>query len=173
MVSAIHTVVYRALAKCFRSTFFYSAVQQAVNNCVTVPHSVDTVTTSMMNVSAFTVLVAKFIQHKSEKGFVEKAKIEDGFNKLTEAAAEKKIKMVDWIPTKDVDTARSPRPLTNISNDKNTSPGAYGTTMFLEASDASRYTTRLQKRKTRLHRSDRRHRSPKPQTHTRYHLIPA
>lgn len=104
----IQTVVTRALAKGFRSAGFYSEVANAVHNCVSEPPSVDVVSAKLVDSHSFTVPPETFVKQEVEKNSLDKSKMERRFVKIGEVVEEKNNKVENQIPTKRVDTARSP-----------------------------------------------------------------
>lgn len=62
--------------------------------------SVDTVATSMINTTPFTMPVVKFIKHEVEKSPLEKAKMGELFKKLSKTVEEKDTNVKDGITTK-------------------------------------------------------------------------
>lgn len=64
-------------------------MQKSVHKCLAESQSVDVVATRMIYAPAFTVPVIKFTEHEVEKGSLDRAKIEEQFNRLTEAVDEK------------------------------------------------------------------------------------
>lgn len=124
VISVIQTVVSRSLVNLFRSVAFYLALEGAVHKCVSEPPSFDAVATRMIDASAFVVPVAKFIKKEFKRSSLDKAKIEERFNKMAETVMEEKISEEDGILTKRMDSAQSKSPPTDISGDKKTSPNA-------------------------------------------------
>lgn len=95
VVSVSQTVVSRALTEGFQSTAFYYSVQKAVQKSVAEHQNVDVILTGRIDAPAYTVQAPKSIKREVEKGFLEKTKIEESFNKLTEAVEEMKIRIED------------------------------------------------------------------------------
>lgn len=149
VVSMLQTVVNRAVDKGFRSVAFYLTVEKAVHKSVPEPQSVDTVTTMLINSPAFTVLVVEFIKHKVEKSSVDKARIEEQPNKLSETVHDKQMKIEEGILTEKVDAARSLNPPKDISDDSKTSPKTYTTASALDELEIRLHHTRSLKRRRR------------------------
>lgn len=91
----IKNVVQRILAKNFRSAFFYSAVQGAVQQCVSELYRFDAVATRLNDAPTFTLSVTKFVKDEIEKASLEKVKMEKEFDKLAEVVREKSTKVED------------------------------------------------------------------------------
>lgn len=82
----------------------------AVKRCVPESPIVDAAAAKLVDDSFFTVLVANFAKHEVKKNFLDKAQIEKRFVKTAEDVAEKKIKVEEGIPTRNIDLARSLSP---------------------------------------------------------------
>lgn len=75
-------------------------MEKALHKCVVKPQSNVLVATRIIDVTAFTVLVAKFFNHEIAKSSLDKAKTEERFNKLLEPVQEKKIMVKEKIQKK-------------------------------------------------------------------------
>lgn len=62
VIFVIKTVVHKVLAKGFRSAAFNSVVEDTVHKFVPKPPSIDAAAVTFVDVSSFTVLVAKFVK---------------------------------------------------------------------------------------------------------------
>lgn len=151
MISVIQALVNTVLSEDFRSTAFYSPVGEAVEKFVSAPQGIDAVTTIVIDTSAFTVPVAKFIKHELEKNSLEKAKMKERFNKLAESANEKNIKEEDGILTKKMDSVPSPSPSTETSDDKKSNTMAYSTSTSSDESDILHCQCRRRESRSRRH----------------------
>lgn len=122
MIFVIRRAVNRVLAKGFRNTAVYSALEQTVQKGVAEPLIFDAVTTKLVDDVSFTVPVSNFVKHEVKKNFLDGANIEERFVKLAAAVKEKKIKVKGGVSTKRVDSARFPSSPTDIFYEKKTSP---------------------------------------------------
>lgn len=93
-------MVNKALPKGFRSAALYSSVKEVVQKPVPEPPSIDTVMEKLVDDPSFTVPVAKLVKHEVQRNYVDKAKMENPFARLTEAVQEKNMKTEHEIPAK-------------------------------------------------------------------------
>lgn len=108
--SVIETAVSRALAKGFRSTTYYSAVEEDVHKCVPEAMSVDTVAVKLVDAPSFTVHDAKFFKLGVDKNSLDKTMMKKRFARLAEAVELKEVNVADVIPTRRIGAARSQAP---------------------------------------------------------------
>lgn len=118
VIFMIQTVLYRTLAKSFRSADFYSTVAEAVYRSVREHLSTDAGAKQLGDASFFTVPVAKIFKHEVEKYSFDKAKIQGQFVTLSETVEEKKGNVKEGITTERTDPAQFPSSQTDIFDDK-------------------------------------------------------
>lgn len=99
---------------------FWGAVflmaEDAVNNCVSEPLSVDAVAAKRVGLHFLIVPVAKYLKHEVEKNSLGKVNTKERFAKLTQPVEEKKVKVGGGIPTTIIDLARASGPPMDISD---------------------------------------------------------
>lgn len=66
MISAVQTVVHRALVNGFQSALFYSVVEDAVQKSVVESQSVDTVLKKLVDALCFNVPIARCLKREVE-----------------------------------------------------------------------------------------------------------
>lgn len=109
MIAMIRMGANRVVSKAFNSPALQTATEYAVHKCMVKYHIVIAVVKCIIDAPVITVPLAKFLRHEDGKYFLEKAKIEELYIKLTEAVNDKKNKEEDGLQTVRMEAVRSTR----------------------------------------------------------------